>query len=148
MLIVQDADGSDGMLEYINRFERAVYTILLVLLLVVITFSLVSLIYVTAERLLSPPMYLLENHELLDLFGMFLLVLIGIEFLESIKAYLKENVIHFELIIVIAITAIARKVILIELENAGDIQVIGLGIVVLSLSAGYYLLRRGGIALH
>ncbi len=136
------------MLEYVNRFERAVYAILLALLLVVIAFSLVSLVFVTVDRLLSPPIYLLESHEILDLFGMFLLVLIGIEFLESIKAYLKDNVIHFELIIVIAITAIARKVILVELDTAGDLQVIGLGIVVLSLSAGYYLLKRSGIALH
>ncbi|KAF5037898.1 Phosphate-starvation-inducible E [anaerobic digester metagenome] len=136
------------MIDLVNRFERAVYTILLLLLLVVIGFSLVSLVVVTVERLLSPPVYLLENHELLDLFGMFLLVLIGIEFVESIKAYLKENVIHFELIIAIAITAIARKVILVELDTAGDFEVIGLGIVVLSLSAGYYLLRRGGITVH
>lgn len=141
-------DGSNRMIDLVNRFERAVYTILLLLLLVVIGFSLVSLVVVTVERLLSPPVYLLENHELLDLFGMFLLVLIGIEFLESIKAYLKENVIHFELIIAIAITAIARKVILVELDTAGDFEVIGLGIVVLSLSAGYYLLRRGGITVH
>ncbi len=136
------------MISIVNRFERAVYTILLLLLLVVIGFSLVSLVVVTVERLISPPVYLLENHEIIDLFGMFLLVLIGIEFLESIKAYLKENVIHYELIIAIAITAIARKVILVELDTPGDFEVIGLGIVVLSLSAGYYLLRRGGITVH
>ena len=136
------------MVGLVNRFERAVYTILLLLLLVVIGFSLVSLVVVTVERLISPPVYLLENHEIIDLFGMFLLVLIGIEFLESIKAYLKENVIHYELIIAIAITAIARKVILVELDTPGDFEVIGLGIVVLSLSAGYYLLRRGGITVH
>ncbi|HOT94032.1 MAG TPA: phosphate-starvation-inducible PsiE family protein [Methanoregulaceae archaeon] len=138
-------DGSSRVVGFVNRFEQAVYTLLLLLLLVVIGASLVSLMVVTVERLLSPPVYLLENHEILDLFGMFLLVLIGLEFLESIKAYLKENVIHFDLIIAIAITAIARKVILVELEAAGDYEVIGLGIVVLSLSAGYYLLRRGGI---
>ena len=136
------------MISIVNRFERVVYTVLLLLLLVVIGFSLVSLVVVTVERLISPPVYLLENHEIIDLFGMFLLVLIGIEFLESIKAYLKENVIHYELIIAIAITAIARKVILVELDTPGDFEVIGLGIVVLSLSAGYYLLRRGGITVH
>lgn len=148
LIMDSDPDRSNPLVNYLNQFERAVYTVLLLLLAVVIGFSLVSLVVVTIERLLSPPIYLLENHEILDLFGMFLLVLIGIEFLESIKAYLKENVIHFELIIAIAITAIARKVILVELESPGDFEVIGLGIVVLSLSAGYYLLRRGGITVH
>jgi uncharacterized membrane protein (DUF373 family) len=136
------------MLTYVTRFEKVIYSALIVLLLAVIALSVVSLVVVTIERLLSPPIYLLENHELLDLFGMFLLVLIGLEFLESLKAYLVENVIHFELIIVIAITAIARKVILLEMGTSSDIQVIGLGFLVLSLSAGYYLLRKGGVRVH
>ena len=44
--------------------------------------------------------------------GFFLLVLIGIELLETIKAYLLTNVIHVEIVLEVALIAIARKVII------------------------------------
>ena len=46
--------------------------------------------------------------------GGFLLVLIGIELLDTIKAYFRENTIHVEIVILLAIIAIARKVILLD----------------------------------
>ena len=46
----------------------------------------------------------------------------------------------------IAITAIARKLIVLDLETTSDWHLIGLGVVVIALAGAYYLLKRGGIA--
>ena len=130
------------MLQIFNRFERGVYTIILVLLLVVISLSVVSLVYAMILVVLSPPIFLLTGAELLEIFGVFMLVLLALEFFESIKIFLRDNVIKFELVIVIAITAISRKVILLDYDATSDLHLIGLGVLVFSLAAGYYLLRR------
>lgn len=133
-------------MQHVDRFERGVYTVLLVLLSLMIVFAVLTLIAATAVDLLSPPFFLLTGDEILALFGSFLLVLITLEFFESIKVYLRENTIPYELVVVIAITAIARKVIVLDLETASDLHLIGLGVVVIALAGAYYLLKRGGIA--
>lgn len=134
------------MLQYVNRFERGVYMVLLVLLLLLIAAAVLTLVAAMVTDLLSPPILLLTGDEILNLFGTFLLVLITLEFFESIKVYLRENTIPYELVVVIAITAIARKVIVLDIESASDLHLIGLGVVVIALAAAYYLLKRGGIA--
>lgn len=130
------------MFQIFNRFERGVYTIILVLLIVLIALSVTSLVYAMVATILSPPILLLTSTELLDIFGVFMLVLLALEFFESIKIFLRDNVIKFELVIVIAITAISRKIILIDYNATSDLHLIGLGVLVFALAAGYYLLRR------
>ncbi len=134
------------MLEYVDRFERGVYTVLLILLALLIAFAVLTLVATMVVNLVSDPALLLTGDEILALFGSFLLVLITLEFFESIKVYLRENVIPYELVVVIAITAIARKVIVLDLETASDLHLIGLGVVVIALAGAYYLLKRAGIA--
>ena len=67
--------------------------------------------------MITPPIILLEINELLEIFGFFLLVLIGVEILETIKAYLLEKVVHVEIVLEVALFAIARKVIILDLEK-------------------------------
>ena len=133
------------MLQYVEPFERGIYTILLVLLFVIISLAVITLVAAIVAFVITPPVLLLTGDELLELFGAFLLVLLSLEFFESIKIYLRETKIPYELVVVIAITAIARKVIVRDLDTASDLHLIGLGVVVLALAAAYYLLKRGGI---
>lgn len=130
----------------VEQFERGVYTVLLALLFVLIALAVLTVAASMFANILSPPVLLLTGDELLDILGSFLLVLLTLEFFESIKVYLKNNVIPYELVVVIAITAIARKVIVLDFDTASDLHLIGLGVVVISLAGAYYLLKRGGIA--
>lgn len=81
----------------------------------------------------------------MDLFGAFLLVLIGIELLDTIKVYLRENVVHVEVVVLVAIIAIARKVVVLKIEELEGSKVIGIGILILSLSIAYYLIKKSGL---
>jgi uncharacterized membrane protein (DUF373 family) len=134
------------LMRFAGLFERGVYAILLALLLVLIALAVITLAGAMVLNILSPPVFLLTGNELLELLGAFLLVLLALEFFESIKVYLRENVIPYELVVVIAITAIARKLIVLDLETTSDWHLIGLGVVVIALAGAYYLLKRGGIA--
>jgi uncharacterized membrane protein (DUF373 family) len=133
-------------LRYVEQFERGIYMVLLALLTVLIGLAVLTLAGAMFLNILSPPVLLLTGDELLEILGSFLLVLLALEFFESIKVYLRENVIPYELVVVIAITAIARKLIVLDLETASDLHLIGLGVVVIALAGAYYLLKRGGIA--
>ncbi|MDD1707345.1 MAG: phosphate-starvation-inducible PsiE family protein [Methanoregulaceae archaeon] len=141
------------MLEYINKFERGVYYVLMVLLAIVIIFTLIGLIISLIPSLATANvMFRLGNAEILEIFGYFLLVLIGIELLETIKAYLIKNEIHVEIIILVAIIAVARKIILLDpfiegTEALNSTVMIALGVVVIALSASYFLIRKTGISL-
>jgi uncharacterized membrane protein (DUF373 family) len=88
-------------------------------------------------------MFVLEVSELLDIFGLFMLVLIGIELLETImKTYLTQGMPHYEVVLSVAIIAIARKVIILDLKEVGSSSLLGIAAIILALSAGYYLMRR------
>ena len=107
------------MLEEINKFERVVYTFLIILLAAVLIFAICELVWLFIEGLLNLPKGLLDNGELVGLLGSFLLVLIIVELLDTMKAYITENVIHVEIVVLLAIIAIARKVILLDPDGRG-----------------------------
>lgn len=116
------------------------------LLSAVILFSILELILLLVQGLFNIPIYRLENKEILEIFGYFLLILIGIELLDTIKAYIMENRIHVEIILLVAIIAIARKVILLDpvYEGIDGLILIGIGVIIIALCAGYYLVKKGG----
>lgn len=137
------------MLELVNKFERIVYAALMLLLMVVLLFAIGDLCYLLIMNLTNIPPMLLENHELTHVLGGFLLILIGVELLDTIKAYFIENAIHFEIVILLAIVAIARKVILLDPSTAPNpeyigMELIGIGIVVVGLAGAYFLIKKAG----
>jgi uncharacterized membrane protein (DUF373 family) len=134
------------MLEIINKFERIIYAALMIMLVTVLLFAMGELIWLLVTSLLNEPPYLLENHELVTVFGAFLLVLIGVELLDTIKAYFKENTVHFEVVIILAIIAISRKVILLDPNVTNGFELIGIGVMVIGLAGAYYLLKVSGIS--
>lgn len=71
-----------------------------------------------------------------------MLVLIGIELLDTIKAYIMRDVFHVEVVLIVAMIAVARKVIILDIKNVPSSTLVGLGIIIVTLSIGYYLVRR------
>ena len=81
------------------------------------------------------------NKRLFQLFGLFLNVLIALEILENITAYLKKHVIQVELVLVTSLIAVARKIIILDLEKKGSNDLIALGVAALALSVSYLIIR-------
>ncbi|NTV00252.1 MAG: hypothetical protein HGA55_03905 [Methanoregulaceae archaeon] len=136
------------MLEYLNRFERLIYYSLMVMLALVIFLGVIELVVILFYAIFTDFSFRLANFEILEIFGYFLLILIGIELLETIKAYLIKNEIHVEIIILVAIIAVARKIILLDPFAEGvslnSAAMIALGVVVVALAASYYLVKKSG----
>ena len=130
------------MMKYPEKVERVVVVALLVMMALVVCLSTVELGWFIIKDVITPPIFLLEIDELLDIFGMFLLVLIGVELLETVKMYLTQKTVHVEVVFMVAMIAIARKVIILDIKELPSLTLMGIGVIVVSLSAGYYLLTR------
>lgn len=130
------------MLEFLRKFEKATVIALTVLMIAVVFLSVLELAWVLVKDVITPPVLILEVAELLDIFGLFLLVLIGIELLETMKAYLVEGVIHIEVVLTVAIIAIARKIIVLDTADYTGLALIGIAVIIIALAAAYYLVKR------
>jgi len=85
---MNDAEGKrdSGMVEFLKKFERGIVRVLIALMMLVVLLATVELGWIIVRDIITPPIVLLEIEELLEIFGFFLLVLIGVELLETIKA--------------------------------------------------------------
>lgn len=130
------------MLPYLERFERAITHTLLVMMAGVVLLATIELGWILVKDVLSPPFFLLEIHELLELFGLFLMVLIGIELLHSVKTYIVRREFHLETVLTVAMIAVARKIIVLDPQELPQGTLLGIAALVLALALGYYVMRR------
>lgn len=130
--------------DYLKKFKKIIVTSLTVMIAIVLLLSAVELGWLIVKDVISPPLFLLDINELLDIFGLLMLVIIGIELLETImKTYLLESVDHVQVVMAVAIIAIARKVIILDIKEVSSLTLVGIGAIITALSIGYYLIRRG-----
>jgi len=118
-------------------------SVLIVLMTIVIFLSIVELAYVIIKDIVSPPVLLLDIKELLEVFGLIMLVVIGIELIETVmKTYLVEGVDHVRVVLSVALIAIARKVIILDLHEVSSLSLVGVGVIILALAFGYFFVGR------
>ena len=129
------------MVAALKLFEKIIVFSLVGMMALVVALATVELGWVIVKDIITPPVFLLEIHELLEIFGLFLLVLIGIELLDTIKTYLEKRILHVEVVLIVAIIAIARKVIILDEKEFSALALFGIGAIILALTVGYYLIK-------
>ncbi|MBD2103087.1 phosphate-starvation-inducible PsiE family protein [Leptolyngbya sp. FACHB-261] len=135
------AFSDDNFLSVIKKIEGFVSKVLSLAMIAVILVAIFDLILLLGQELFSPPLGFF-NRTLIEVFGLFLNVLIALEILENITAYLRKHVVQVELVVVTSLTAVARKIIIFDFSKATGIDLIGLAVAILSLAVSYWLLRR------
>jgi len=131
------------MLKNIERFEYVINVALLVMLSLIVVLATIALGWIIVKDVLKPPVFLLNIDELLELLNAFLLILIAVELLHTVKSYLMENTIHVEVILAVGIIAIARKVIILEPKKMDGLSLLGIAAIIFALTAGYYFVKIG-----
>ena len=134
------------MIEYLRKFEHVVVATLILMLAIVILLSVVELGWVLIKDIIKPPFFILEIRELLELFGLFLLVLIGIELLETMKKYFTEGRVDPDVIISVSLIAIGRKIIIMEPKEYDPLTLVGIAAIILALIAGYWVFKKQHIS--
>lgn len=127
----------------LEKFQKIIISVLAWLMAFVVLIATASLIYGIAQGIATPPYGIFEIDELLSLFGGVFLVLIGVELLETFKAFKADKSINVLMVFMVAMIAMARKVIIMEMNGqSDDMTLIGLSAIILSLSLGYYLIKK------
>ena len=127
---------------FLKMFERYIILALLGMLAFVVFLSTIELILVIYKQLLAEPFLLLNIEDLLDFFGLFLVILIGLELIDATKIYLSEGVVHVEVIFLVALIAITRKVIILDVKTFDPLTLFGIAAIILALSSGFFLLKQ------
>ena len=125
-----------------GKIERAIAIALLALMGIVVISGVLEVAYVVATDLMTPPGFFLGVEDLFDIFGLFLMVLIGLELMTSIEMYLDDNTIHAELMFLVALTAVARKVVILDAKSIDAMTVFAIAALVVALSGGYYMIKK------
>ncbi len=118
---------------------RLAVRVLALLMAFVILMGVIDVVWVLYQRLVAPPFLLLEIRDILGTFGAFMAVLIAIEIFVNITIYLRDDVIHIKIVMATALMAIARKVIIMDMQESTPAEMYGLAAVTLAMSVGYWL---------
>lgn len=125
-----------------TKVQKLVALVLAVLLIVIVVLSTADLAVVIAQDIWKPPRLLIPVQSLLEIFASFLLVLIGVELLETLKAYVKKDVIHVRLVLEVALIAMARKIIIMEPSNVPGLTLFGMAALILALGVAFYFEKQ------
>jgi uncharacterized membrane protein (DUF373 family) len=123
-------------------FEGIILRTLIAMMAFAIIAATADLAWVFVRDLLSPPFDFLTVNELLDVFAAFLLVLIGIELLDTVKVYATERHVHVEAVLLVALLAILRKVIILDFKDVPATTLFAVAAVILALGGAYWLMRK------
>ncbi len=132
------------MNKVLHGFEKIIITALLVMMIIVVFLGTIELgiILVTQMMNSEPWPLMLGIDEMLTGFGFFMMILIGLELVETIKVYLISDEIFVEVIFLVAIIAISRKVIILDFKKTDPMTLLGMAAIIIALSAGFFLVKK------
>lgn len=125
----------------LKLFEKVIVASLVIMMAAVVALATFELGWLIVVDVMTPPIFLLEINELLDIFGLFLLILVGIELLDTIKSYLEERRLHVEIVLMVAMIALARKIIIVDETQVTSGTLLGFAGMIAALAIGYYLIK-------
>ncbi len=128
--------------KYVRILQRVIIFLLLFVMSLILLLSTFNIIYFIIKNIVQEPLAQLTASNLMELFSIFLVILIGIELLETVKAFLMKEVIQVEIVVLVAIIAVARKVIIWEFSESSAIEVFGISTILLTLGLTYFLIRK------
>jgi uncharacterized membrane protein (DUF373 family) len=141
--------GGGTMRDYMDDFKEAIVKVLSLLMAFVVLLATIDLIGLLIGFLIYTTPYTLKMEELISFFGSILLILIGVELLETISTYHFEKIITVKMVLLVAMIAIARKIILLELDDRANSEIyFGISAIILALSAGYYLIVKSSCCMQ
>lgn len=127
-------------LSLVQTVEVLVSKILSVAMVLVLLSAVFNLLIFLGRELVVVP-YGQFSVDLISIFGLFLNILIALEILENVTAYLRDHSIHVELVVATSLIAVARKIIVLDFDNTTGAKIIGLAIAIFALSISYWIIR-------
>ena len=132
------------LLTFYERFEQAVILILTGLIALVVVFAVWNLALKIFHAVLAPQGFDPTDYSVFQaIFGAIFTVIIALEFKRSllVVAERQESIVQVRTVILIALLAIVRKLIILDLASTDALQLFALAAAILALGAVYWLVR-------
>jgi len=140
----RDARARWKLLSLYQKFEHAVILVLTLLISIVVALAvwnlaLKILLSIVASRGFDPSDYAVFQ----ALFGMIFTVIIALEFKRSllVVAERRQSIVQVRTVILLALLAIVRKLIILDLATTEAMQLFALAAAILALGVVYWLIR-------
>jgi uncharacterized membrane protein (DUF373 family) len=131
---------------FLSNFEFITIAAMQVLLIFAVATATIVLFLLFARNLIEEASKVETVADLLPAmqqsFAGILIVVLGLELLETLKTYFTERHVRIEVILVVAIIAIGRHVIKTDFEHTPGIVLLGLAALILALVLGYFLIKK------
>ena len=133
-----------ALLSYYQRFEGLVALVLTLVIGLVILVALFRLTFSVVTGLLLGVLNPLDHGVFQSVFGEILTLLIALEFNHTLQYVVKreQSIIQTKVVLLIALLAVARKIVILDLNAADAGQLLALAAITLALSAAYWLMRE------
>ncbi len=129
-------------MKIVERIESYVIYALIGMLLLSVVLGTIQLGRALVDMVVQPPFLLIEPAALFQSFGLFLIILIGLELLKLLKLHILHHNLRPEIVIEVAIIALCNKVVTLDLKTLNPDTTIGLAGLLLALSIGYYVFTK------
>jgi uncharacterized membrane protein (DUF373 family) len=141
---LKEAGENFRLLSVYQRFEHIVITILTALIAIIVVVAVWNLsVKILFGLILSGSLDPSDYSIFQAVFGMIFTVIIALEFKKSLLviAERRDNVVQIRSVVMIALLAICRKVIILDLRETDTSQVFALAAAILALGTVYWLIR-------
>ena len=139
---LQDFFSDDSFRRLVHGIGRQLAKWLGVMLVLVVLVATVQLTWVAGIDLITPGKDWLRG-SLIEFLDQLLLILIALEVLQTVTAYLRDQSVQIELVIVTALTALSRKLIIHppgSTTNSSELLMVALSVA--CLAGAYWLVRQ------
>lgn len=132
------------ILTYYQRFESIVALVLTILIGLIIAVALIRLSVGVVSGLVLGVLNPLDQKVFQSIFGEIMTLLIALEFNHTLRYVVtrQQSVIQTKVVMLIALLALARKIIVFDLHDMSPELLLGLAAVTLALGATYWLMRE------
>src|SRR6202171_4184165 len=138
-----------AVLSYYQRFEGFVALVLTLVIALIILVALFRLTFSVITGLLFGVLAPLDPGIFQSVFGEILTLLIALEFNHTLQYVVtrQQSIIQTQVVLLIALLAIARKFIVLDLGSVEAAQLLGLAAITVGLGIAYWVVRGRGCAL-
>lgn len=130
-------------LTFYQRFESLIALALTVIITLVILSALYHLTVGAVGGLLFGALDPLEHADFQIVFGQIMTVLIALEFNHTLQYVVtrEQSIVQTKIVLLIALLAVARKFILLDMKETTALELFGLATITLALGITYWLMR-------
>jgi uncharacterized membrane protein (DUF373 family) len=133
-----------NLLTFYQKFEHGVILLLTALIALIIALALWNLMLKVLESVVYAEFDPSDYAVFQALFGMILTVIIALEFKRSLLviAERQQSIVQVRTVVLIALLAVVRKLIILDLSNTDASKLLALAATILALGGVYWLVRH------